>query len=82
MAAACTIGPEGLGSRHTSTRPPSRYDPNASAKRTTSSGVSVSPTTPRTPVMPIFSGCIATRIVPPERAAVKSRRPWLSRSVH
>ena len=54
--AAWTMGPDGRGSRPTRIRPRSRYVPNACAKLTMSSGVSVSPTMPRTPVMPILSG--------------------------
>src|SRR6185369_184861 len=52
------IGPDGLVSRQTRIRPRSRYVPKLSAKSTASSGVKVSPTIPRTPVMPIFNGFI------------------------
>src|SRR5829696_10276576 len=52
------IGPEGLVSRQTRIRFRSRYVPNASANSTANSGVRVSPTIPRTPVMPILSGFI------------------------
>src|SRR4029079_5031064 len=48
----------GLVSRQTRIRPRSRYVPKLSAKSTASSGVKVSPTIPRTPVMPIFNGFI------------------------
>src|SRR5918996_4430635 len=58
------IGPEGRVSRQTRIRPRSRYVPNASENSTASSGVNVSPTMPRTPVMPIFSGFIGDLIVP------------------
>src|SRR5215203_5237144 len=54
------IGLDGLVSRQTRIRPRSRYVPNASANSTANSGVKVSPTIPRTPVMPIFSGFIDT----------------------
>src|SRR6185295_9273574 len=52
------IGPDGRVSRQTRIRPRSRYVPKLSANSTASSGVKVSPTMPRTPVMPIFSGFI------------------------
>src|SRR4029079_5022769 len=52
------IGPDGLVSRQTRIRPRSRYVPKLSAKSTASSGVKVSPTIPRTPVMPICNGFI------------------------
>src|SRR5215212_9541811 len=52
------IGPEGLVSRQTRIRPRSRYVPKLSANSIASSGVKVSPTIPRTPVMPIFNGFI------------------------
>src|ERR1041384_1835470 len=52
------IGPDGLVSRQTRIRPRSRYVPKLSANSTASSGVKVSPTIPRTPVMPIFNGFI------------------------
>src|SRR6185436_6391548 len=55
------IGPDGLVSRQTRIRPRSRYVPKLSAKSTASSGVKVSPTIPRTPVMPIFNGFIEFR---------------------
>src|SRR6185436_14056340 len=54
------IGPDGRVSRQTRIRPRSRYVPKLSANSTASSGVKVSPTMPRTPVMPIFSGFIET----------------------
>ncbi|MCK7504001.1 MAG: hypothetical protein MZV70_07810 [Desulfobacterales bacterium] len=43
-------------SRHTRMRPESRYVPKAWANETMSSGVSDSPTMPRTPLMPILRG--------------------------
>src|ERR1044071_4581707 len=52
------IEPDGRVSRQTRIRPRSRYVPKLSAKSTASSGVKVSPTIPRTPAMPIFSGLI------------------------
>src|SRR5215218_7999437 len=52
------ITPEGRVSRQTRMRPRSRYVPKLSANWTASSGVKVSPTMPRTPVMPIFNGFI------------------------
>src|SRR6185503_4517096 len=52
------IGPDGRVSRQTRIRPLSKYVPKLSANSTASSGVKVSPTMPRTPVMPIFSGFI------------------------
>src|SRR4029079_12483118 len=57
------LGPDGLVSRQTRIRPRSRYVPKLSANSTASSGVKVSPTIPRTPVMPIFSGFIETFLV-------------------
>src|SRR5512143_3221203 len=53
---ACrTISPDVRGSRPIATRPPPTQVPKAWAKRATSSGVSESPTTPRTPEMLVFS---------------------------
>src|SRR5215216_4065789 len=58
------IGPDGRVSRQTRIRPRSRYVPKLSANPTASSGVKVSPTIPRTPVIPIFSGLIKGFILP------------------
>src|ERR1041384_5096754 len=58
------IGPDGLVSRQTRIRPRSRYVPKLSANSTASSGVKVSPTIPRTPVIPIFSGFMKGFILP------------------
>jgi hypothetical protein len=46
----------------TATAAPSTKLPNAQAKSTISSGVSVSPTTPLTQEIPILSGFMQTRI--------------------
>src|SRR2546421_9434070 len=62
-----TIGPDGRVSRQIRMRPPSRYVANACAKPTDTSGVNVSPTMPRTPVMPIFRGFMIGRHCTPHR---------------
>src|SRR4029453_12751165 len=58
------IAPEGRVSRQTRMRPRPRYVPKLSPHSTASSGGKVSPTIPRTPVIPIFSGFIRRFILP------------------
>src|SRR5437773_7511472 len=68
-----TIGPDGRVSRQIRMRPPSRYVANACANPTATSGVNVSPTMPRTPVMPILSGFMSRRHCTPQ-CTLKGRK--------